>query len=116
MGNLLDWLVPSSSSTLLELHYGGNEIESIPSQMTSFPIVNIIYLMNNVVDLTIGSNSFVMSSNPSEYQVIYLTSSRIVRVESDAFKGIILKNIYINREFISDHLFFLVITHLVGWK
>ncbi len=86
MGNLLEWILPSSNLTLVSLYFGKNEIESIPNQVSSFKGIQDLNIQYNRVDMTIGNNSiFIIYKLRDCY--IQLVETRITSVESGAFQG-----------------------------
>ena len=85
---MLEWVLPSSNQTLKYLNINGNRMESIPSQLSSFQSLQSINVYSNQVELVIPKDSFYIPGDGIITRTINLQSSQVIRVDSNAFKGI----------------------------
>ena len=86
MSNLLEWVLPSSRSTLVSLYFGSNEIETFPNQVSSFEKLQDIYTQYNRVNMTMGTNSMNITYQGRDCY-LQMVSTGIVSIESGAFQG-----------------------------
>lgn len=86
MDQLLNWVLPSSTNTLLSVSIGSNRLASIPRQLKSFQKLEFIDIKHNKVDLNIPANSFNMQDN-GRFNNLMLYSSRVKGLEAGAFQG-----------------------------
>ncbi len=88
MSRILDWLLPTSASTMNSLSLSANTLTVIPRQIRNFTNLESLSIYNNLAPiLSVSSGSF----NLPKIKGLYLDNSIISSIEAGVFQGKILK-------------------------
>ena len=89
MGDILDWVAQYSANTLTDLHLNGNNLTTIPSQISLFKKLELLYTSQQSTKMTkIYSGAWTFAS---PVYFISAWSSGIEEIQDGAFNGLLHK-------------------------